>query len=209
MILAHQVLRFTGIVKTQDMHITVLDAGCGYAELYTLLHRARKARGSRIKYIGLDIDQDKKKIALELRRTVDYRIADVLDLGTFPESPYDVIVSGETIEHVDEEKGIKFLETMCDNLKPDGLLVMSFPTKMSETHRDNPFHVRLWDVEEIWDLAESFGMDVLDAFHLGVYKKNWPEQSDRIPVELMRTAMSALVGDVCEGPDAIFVARKW
>jgi SAM-dependent methyltransferase len=205
LILTHQVVRYTGIDK-EPRDLKILDVACGYAEQYTLIGRVRKAGGTKIKYVGVDIDRDKKVIAQQLRANVDYRIMDVLDIDTLPEVPFDVIICGETIEHFEEEKGIEFLEKMHEVLAPEGLLVMSFPTTLSETHRDNPFHLRLWDMVEMKELVEGLDMIVLDEFHLGVGKKFWEIDSPRLPTELMRTFASVVSEQ--EGPQAILIARK-
>ncbi len=209
--IAHLVFKYTSITKL-PVQIKLLDVGANYAELWTLLSRQMKAKGARLQYIGIDIDKDKKIIANQLRPSADYRIMDVLDIGRLPENPFDVIVCAETLEHVEESKGIALMNLMYDTLAPNGLLIMSVPTPESETHRDNPFHVRLWSMREVIELGETIGFKTVDAFHLGVSKSDWPQKvrelEDRIPTELCRIAASAIVGSTAIGPNFIYVGVK-
>jgi SAM-dependent methyltransferase len=207
LILAHQVVRFTKMDKVPAI-VNVLDVACGYAEQFTLLSRIMKAGGTKLKYVGVDIDEDKKVVAQQLRSTVDFRIMDILDIKNITDVTFNVIICGETIEHVEEAKAIEFMSVMCSVLEHKGFLIMSFPTKMSETHRDNPFHIRLWDLLEVIEIMKANDMEILDAFHLGVPKAWWGYSTERIPAEIFRTAMSAMVGSEAPGPDAILVCQK-
>jgi 2-polyprenyl-3-methyl-5-hydroxy-6-metoxy-1,4-benzoquinol methylase len=61
------------------------------------------------------------------------------------DSSVDVVVSFETIEHVDAQAQLQFMTEIARVLKPDGLLIMSSPNKAEYTdkrHFDNTFHVR-------------------------------------------------------------------
>ena len=209
--LAELVYTYTNIHKETKV-IKLLDVACGYAELWTLLARRMKAKGSRIDYVGVDIDEDKRIIAHQLRPSVDYRIMDMLSINQLPEVPFDVIVCGETIEHVEEEKGILFFKTMVESLAVGGYLILSVPTPESEVHRNNPFHIRLWSLEEIAELGTNNGLEYVDGFHLGVPVKEWPsyikEAEKRIPRELVRAFASAIVGHESVGPNAIYVGQK-
>jgi len=209
--LSHLVTYYTEITK-KPVSVKVLDVACGYAEIWTLLSRQMKAKGAKLQYIGVDIDEDKKIIAHQLRPSVDYRIMDMLDIESLPECPFDVIVCGETIEHVEEEKGIEFFKTMVRSLASGGYLIMSVPTPESETHRDNPFHLKLWTLDEIYGLGLEEELDFIDGFHLGIPMSDWPshtkEAERRIPRELCRAFASAEVGDKFVGPNFIYVGRK-
>jgi 2-polyprenyl-3-methyl-5-hydroxy-6-metoxy-1,4-benzoquinol methylase len=196
LILAHQIERYEGISK-HPQELTILDVGANYGEMYTLIGRMRKAAGSKIKYIGIDIDADKKIIAKQIKSSIDYRIMDVLEIDTLPEGMVDVIICGETIEHLEEEKAILLLQKMCNILVDNGLLIMSFPTPASETHRDNPFHIKLWEGSEVANILEKNNMEILDMWHLGVAKRLWTPVRDniveqRLPMELSRLFYSSL-----------------
>lgn len=67
----------------------------------------------------------------------------------------DVVVSFETIEHVDAAAQLQFMAEIARVLKPDGLLIMSSPNKAEYTdkrHFDNTFHVREMYAQEFADL---------------------------------------------------------
>jgi 2-polyprenyl-3-methyl-5-hydroxy-6-metoxy-1,4-benzoquinol methylase len=209
--LAHLVITYTKVNK-KSVQVTVLDVACNYAELWTLLSRQMKAKGARIKYIGVDIDEDKKIIAHQLRSTVDFRVMDMMNIAELPEVPVDVIVCGETIEHVDEVQGREFFRIMSECTKSGGYIILSAPTPESEMHRQNPFHLRLWSLQEIIELGEENGIDCIDGFHLGVHKNSWPshlhEAESRMPREICRAIASAEIGEDVIGPNFIYVGRK-
>jgi len=63
----------------------------------------------------------------------------------------DVLVSFETIEHVDETQQRLFLAEIERVLKPDGLLVLSTPNKRAYSDQpgySNPYHFREFYIEE-------------------------------------------------------------
>ena len=205
MILAYSVIYYLGIDKV-GAEVKVLDVGCGYGELFHLLRSYRKAGGTRLQYIGVDIDKDKKIVAEQLRSTIDYRIMDVLAIENIPELPVDCIVCAETLEHVEESKGVAMMEVMAKCLAPGGLLIMSVPTPDFTVHRDNPFHLREWKLKEVCDMAVGNGLEILDSYHLGVAAKYWPGTTKRLPRDLMRATMSAFSS--AEGTDGIMIARR-
>lgn len=99
--------------------------------------------------------------------------------GIFPFMPdvlsdsagYDYIVSLESIEHVEDDKG--FYEYLLSKLKGYGVLFLSFPNKaklnLSKIH--NRFHFRHYDLSGIRDLVniESCRVEVLQLHGQDVY----------------------------------------
>ena len=83
----------------------------------------------------------------------------MMHIAQLPEAPFDVIVCGETIEHVDEAQGREFFSTMSKCTKSGGYLILSVPTPESEKHRQNPFHLRLWSLHEIIELGDLNGVE--------------------------------------------------
>lgn len=209
--IAHLVVQYTGVNK-QAVQAKVLDVGCNYAELWTLLSRQMKAKGARIQYIGVDIDKDKEIIAHQLRPSVDYRVMDMMNITELPEVPFEAIVCAETIEHVEEAQGRELFRIMTECLADGGYLIMSVPTPESEMHRDNPFHLRLWSLDEIASMGADNGLDFIDGFHLGVSKDSWSVELQkaerRMPREICRAMASAEIGDHVTGPNFIYVGRK-
>ena len=65
------------------------------------------------------------------------------------EDPFDVVVSFETIEHLDDYQS--FLKAVTGMLSAHGTFLVSTPVRASGTLQDkppNPFHIREWNVEE-------------------------------------------------------------
>jgi cyclopropane fatty-acyl-phospholipid synthase-like methyltransferase len=137
---------------------------------------------------------------------------DMMEIHTLPEVPFDVIVCGETIEHVEEKQGIEFFRLMVESTRSGGYLILSVPTPESEMHRQNPFHLRLWTLNEIVELGNNNDVEYIDGFHLGIDKYSWPSHVDRaekrIPREICRAVASAEIGDEVVGPNFIYIGRK-
>jgi len=131
-------------VKSNDW---VLDAACGAGYgTYYLAERAFEG-----KVYGLDISEAALAVAKRYytRSNIEYLRGDVLKLP-FSDGSFDVVVSFETIEHV--EDGDAFLAEMRRVLKPDGLFICSTPNIEYTFHPR--FHVREYYPEEFFKLLE-------------------------------------------------------
>ena len=134
---------------------TVLDAACGEGYGSSLL----AARAAQV--TGLDIDPS----AVEDARAkygdhnLSFLAGSVAALP-FENASFDMVVSFETIEHVDIETQEAFLREIKRVLKPCGLLLMSTPNKAVYTDRVagvNHFHIREFYPGEYRDfLGQSF-----------------------------------------------------
>jgi 2-polyprenyl-3-methyl-5-hydroxy-6-metoxy-1,4-benzoquinol methylase len=118
----------------------VLDAACGEGYGSALL--AEQAAS----VLGLDIDPASVQHASDRyaagRPSLEYRVADVTALE-LPPASFDLIVSFETLEHVEAQE--QMLAGFARLLKPDGLLLISSPDKATYSDAQghaNPFHVR-------------------------------------------------------------------
>lgn len=125
----------------------VLDAACGTG-YGTALMASVAAEATGIDISGEAVQYAKRRYAA--CGNAHYLEASV-DALPFPDHSFDVIVSFETIEHVNEEIQNRFLREIKRCLKEDGLLVMSSPDK--RTYSDlpgfhNEFHVKEFYVEE-------------------------------------------------------------
>lgn len=118
----------------------VLDAACG--EGYGSAMLARDAAS----VLGLDISG--QSIAHALQRYGDaggrlrFATADVTQLD-LPDASFDLIVSFETLEHVQEQEAM--VAGFARLLRPDGVLLISSPDKANYSDaagHDNPYHVR-------------------------------------------------------------------
>lgn len=108
--------------------------------------------------VGLEIDAESVRHATETYGSdhVTFRAGNVMDTG-LPDEAFDVIVSVETLEHVDNHQ--MMLREFSRVLKPDGILIISTPDKpVYNRHltEPNPFHVSELARDEFFRLLRSF-----------------------------------------------------
>ena len=123
---------------------TVLDCACGLGYGSAIL--AAQSGGSR--FIGIDLDADTVGYAsanFSQQYGVEYRAASAADLSFIPDDSIDIVVSFETIEHIDDYHA--FLREAQRVLRPDGRIIASVPNLwVDETGRDpNPYHFHAFD----------------------------------------------------------------
>lgn len=81
---------------------------------------------------------------------------------------FDVVVSFETIEHMDEKDGDEFLQKIRKSLKSDGRLIMSTPiNKTDKKHNVSEFHVREYDDVEFPEKLKLNGFEILEMYGQG------------------------------------------
>lgn len=86
-----------------------------------------------------------------------------IDELPIPDNSIDVVVSFETIEHVNEETQHRFLQEIKRVLKPNGLLVISTPDKYIYSERANyrnPYHVHEFDKEEFYHFLRYYFSEI-------------------------------------------------
>lgn len=129
----------------------VLDAACGEGYGSNLL--ARDAA----EVYGIDISEESiihARNKYENKR-IKFQVASVCELP-FASDTFDVIVSFETLEHVDEVSQMKFLQEIRRVLKKDGILVISTPNhRVYKQRGENHFHVRELEYREFKALLEE------------------------------------------------------
>ncbi|WP_313801740.1 glycosyltransferase [Cytobacillus sp.] len=132
---------------------TVLDAACGEGYGSNTL-----AQYAHFVY-GIDIDEETIEHARKKYNTENIRFFNSsIDRLPFEDNSIDVVISFETIEHVNEELQNKFLFEIKRVLKKDGLLIMSTPNKKiySDYRKySNPFHMKEFYIEEFRKFLES------------------------------------------------------
>lgn len=129
----------------------VLDAACGEGYGSDLL--ARDAS----KVYGIDLSEESITYARNRydNRRISYQVASICQLP-FEADTFDVIVSFETLEHVDGNSQIQFLQEAERVLKQDGLLVISTPNhRVYKERGENHFHVKELEYEEFRALLEK------------------------------------------------------
>lgn len=128
----------------------VLDVACGtgYGTAALLSAGARSV-------IGLDIDEQAVEHA-KTRYGVNAIVGDCKSLP-FEDGCFGMVVSFETIEHVDDAG--RFLAELHRVLKDDGLVFLSTPNAVVRSG-SNPHHVREWTREEILtDVSDLFEVE--------------------------------------------------
>ncbi|MBP1934764.1 glycosyltransferase [Ammoniphilus resinae] len=132
----------------------VLDAASG--EGYGSFILSEKAA----KVTGIDLSKDAVEHAREAykRFNLTFECASIEKLP-FEDSSFDIVVSFETIEHVDEMIQKSFLNEIKRVLKKGGLLIMSTPNKYIYSDRanyKNEFHVKEFYEEEFRGFLRNY-----------------------------------------------------
>jgi SAM-dependent methyltransferase len=84
------------------------------------------------------------------------------------QNEFDVVISFETIEHMDEKDGDAFLQKIRKSLKPNGRLIMSTPiNKTDNKHNVSEFHIREYDDIEFPEKLKSNGFEILEMYGQG------------------------------------------
>ena len=131
----------------------VIDIACGEGYGTNIL------AGSALDIIGIDINKETVENASKKYRknNLHYMVGSVSDIPVKSNS-VDVIVSYETIEHVDEESQKSFLKEAKRVLKKDGVLIISTPNKelySDRYHYHNEFHIKEFYKQEFIEFIQS------------------------------------------------------
>lgn len=102
---------------------SILDFGCGAG--YVLDHLAQHASPGHL--AGIDCDPEIVAFARRHYPGIDFRLGDAAQSGLDLGRRYDVVLSFEVLEHVDDQ-GV-YLENMVRHLRPGGVLVVSTPNR--------------------------------------------------------------------------------
>ncbi len=95
---------------------------------------------------GFDIDD---KAILHAQKYFACDNVEFYNASLLGNDKFDVIVSFETIEHVTEDDGDEFLQSIQKALRPDGLLIISTPICRSDRRINvTPYHLREYNEDE-------------------------------------------------------------
>ncbi|WLS12031.1 class I SAM-dependent methyltransferase (plasmid) [Shinella sumterensis] len=167
----HRYAWISHLVRDKD----VLDAASGEGFGSNIL--AATARS----VIGVDlalqaVDHAQKQYALT--KNLEFKCGDTRCLP-LPDNCVDVVVSFETVEHVDEQN--RMISEFRRVLRPDGVLVISSPNRevySDKQEHHNEFHVRELDRSQFSDLLSTqFGAVEMFAQRLCVSSSILPERS--------------------------------
>ncbi len=124
-----------------------------------------------------DIDRAKK---LNMRDNVEFKNIDLFDLE--PIQKFSAVVNLDVIEHMNEEKGVRFTEKCCRMLEKDGLYIVGTPSyyiKEYQNRFSKAAHVKMYKQEELDELVGKFFKRTLcfsmndEIVHTGHPKAAW------------------------------------
>lgn len=134
--------------------LTILDVACGSGYGAYLL--ADRGAGPERRVIGVDLDAE----------AIDYAAANFTGPGLQVEfrqgdcrvlpwttPTFDAIVSFETLEHLEQHDGARFVARLAALLRPGGVVVLSTPAP--HPRRANPFHLHEYEQAELTALLEA------------------------------------------------------
>jgi 2-polyprenyl-3-methyl-5-hydroxy-6-metoxy-1,4-benzoquinol methylase len=164
-------------------------AGCGSYALAT---------AGAAEVVGVDLDPDAVRYA-RLRYHHDRCSFHRADAESWtPEQPFDLVVSFETIEHL--QRPAEMLATLKRSLAPDGEALISTPVALTDVERpSNPYHIHEWTVAAFEALLAEAGFAVRQTWYQGV--RPFPGVAARISRGIGRvlgggsTLESRLTGD--------------
>ncbi len=112
----------------------VLDLGCGYGDY------ARHFAG-RCRYVGVDHNPDYIATARRVNAGLDVEwiCADLADPVVTTSGPYDLVVLGGVLHHLDDDSVVEMARAVAELLTPTGRLVALEPV----FHPDQPLSARL------------------------------------------------------------------
>ena len=133
----------------------VLDAACG--EGYGSFFMSKFAAN----VIGIDIAED---VIKEARKKYNHTnlvffTDDIIKMNNIKSESIDVLVSFETIEHIEKDKQVLFLNQVKRVLSPSGLLIMSTPEKKiysDALNYKNEFHLDEFYLDEYKEFLGRF-----------------------------------------------------
>lgn len=157
-------------VEQRNQHIERYKFACTYARNKDILDIAcgegfgshmLASAGSR-RTIGVDISKEsieeaKRKYRLD---NLEFLVGDAQAV-LFPQNRFDLIVSFETIEHL--QLPDKHLFAKIKMLKSDGMHICSTPVRVGGSLSDkpeNPFHFREWNLSEFRNLLSEYFKEV-------------------------------------------------
>ncbi len=136
--------------------------------------------------VGVDISEEAVAFARTnyKRSNLEFLIGSVDKIPIDRNYVFDVIVSFETIEHVNQESQEKFLNETIRLLKKDGLFIVSTPNKLKYTDNNenykNDYHIKEFYIEEFETfLGKYFSNIVLIGQKVGIGSHIWNMNSKK------------------------------
>jgi 2-polyprenyl-3-methyl-5-hydroxy-6-metoxy-1,4-benzoquinol methylase len=150
--------RTLDLVKKYLRH-DLLDVGCGDGSLlYNLALEPSLPKD--IRAVGIDLDERAIKFAQAFSHGLPRVRFAVQDLAAL-EDEFDVVTTVETLEHIPDEALAAFTSHIDRLLKPEGVLIISVPSKVRAVIEK---HYRHYDLEML--RAYFPGYDVLEVHYM-------------------------------------------
>jgi SAM-dependent methyltransferase len=105
---------------------------------------------------------------------VQYRYHSMVDLSPYPDASFELVFSGQTIEHITEDEAKKMLAEIRRVLVPGGWFCLDTPNRrvtalqLGPDVLTNPDHKLEYTHEHLSRLLHDAGFDVVDALGLSL-----------------------------------------
>jgi 2-polyprenyl-3-methyl-5-hydroxy-6-metoxy-1,4-benzoquinol methylase len=178
----------------------VIDVGCGPGYGSDILASA----GAEI-VVGIDNSEKGLSYAREKygRENLEFKLLDCMKTG-LENSEFDVAVSFELIEHLDEDEQKKSLSEIKRLLKPGGLLIISTPNKrVYKIHI--PAHKKEMDLEEFSNILGNYfsETEMFGQYYMGMVQRGLP-----LPAFVKRLIPKGVKADYAKKNPQDFSVRK-
>jgi SAM-dependent methyltransferase len=108
------------------------------------------------------------------RGPVRYRYHSMVDLAPYPDASFDLVFSGQTIEHVTEDDAVKMLAEVRRVLVPGGWFCLDTPNRrvtalqLGSGVLSNPDHKLEYTHEHLSAMLREAGFDIVGAYGLNL-----------------------------------------
>ncbi len=153
---------------------TVLDIACGTGYGSQLL----STKGEAIKVIGIDISKNAIEFSKKYYQedNINFLIDDAQTLTSQSDDSFDLIVSFETIEHINYPE--KFIKQTKRLLKKDGILIISTPNANTYP-KGNKYHINEQSPNEFRSLLKKYYKNI-ENFYQKFYLSNLISKENEI-----------------------------
>lgn len=129
----------------------ILDAGCGTGGTLSYLRGAGELWGCDVAPEALEACRD---------RGFENLRGSSVDAIEFPEERFDVVVSCDVVEHVEQDE--RAMAEMARVLRPGGILVLTAPAHrwLWTAHDEALDHLRRYESAELRELIEGAGLEI-------------------------------------------------
>lgn len=145
----HYDLAETFLKNKQVKSGSILDIACGTG------YGAKKFSGKGFNIVGADYDHqqiEENKALLTQYKDIEFEQQDITKMS-FATDTFDIVLSMETIEHVEPHSTLKELKRV---IKTDGYLILSTPQNSCSSICVNPQHLYEYSLKELTELVSQY-----------------------------------------------------